>query len=104
MCLDKIQCVVEMFHDLRSFLPFEKLRAGNHQSFHHANAVRTCPAACLRDLLFGFGAVAALRRDQMNVSAAPAGVHVGITGVFFFRALVVSFDVPNLRAFIFGEL
>ena len=34
---------------------------------------------------------------------ASAGVYIGVVGVFFFHALVVRFDMPDLRAFVLGK-
>ena len=100
---DERQRLGEIVFDLRLFLALEELRAGRHESLHHAHAVRPRAAASLGDLLFRFGAVLALRRHQMEVQVAAGRVHVGIAGVFLLGAFVVGLNMPDFRPLIFGK-
>ena len=100
---NEVQRLLKIGSDLRLLLALEKLRAGRHQRFHHAHAVRSRAAARLRDLLFHLGAVLALRRHQMEVQVAAGRVHVGIAGVFLLGALVVRLDVPDLWPLVLGK-
>ena len=100
---NKVQRLGEIGLDFTLFLAFEELRAGRHESLHHAHAVRPRAAANLCDLLFRLGAVLALGRHQMEVEVTAGRVHVGIAGVFLLGALVVGLDVPDFRPFVLGK-
>lgn len=39
----------------------------------------------------------------MEIVLAPADIHIGVAGVFLFGALVVGFNVPNLRPLVLGK-
>ena len=64
------------------------------------HTVGACAAAFLCDLFFGLCAVLALRRYQMEIQMAEGGVNVGIAGILLFGALVVGFDVADLRSLV----
>ena len=103
MLFDEVQSIGEIFFDFRPFLSLEELRAGSYQCFYHTHTVGACPAARLRNLLFCFRTVFSLRRDKMEVILASARIHIRIAGIFLLRPLVMSFDMPDLRALVFRE-
>ena len=103
MLLDEVQRLLKIGFDFVLFLPLEELRAGRHESLHHAHAVRPRAAARLRNLLFGLRAIFALRRHQMEVEVTATLINVWIAGVILFCALIVRLNVGNLRSFVLGK-
>ena len=104
MCLNKFESILEIFFDIGALLAFEKLGTCGDKCFDKPNAVLSGLAACGCDLLFGGSSVFALRFDQMKIVFCPRQINVGIARVFFFRALVMRFDVAISGPLYFANL
>jgi len=74
--------------------PLEKLRAGSYQRIDKPCAVFSCSAPGLFNAVLNEMIVPALRLDDMEVVFAPAGVNVGVAGVFVFLPFVMGFQRP----------
>ena len=94
---------LEEFSDFRFLFALEEFRAGRHQRLHHPNAVLADTALGLGDLPLCFGPVFPFGLNKMEVEVAPAGVHIGITGVLLLGTLIVGLDVADLRPLVLGE-
>ena len=101
--LNKVQRLLKIGFDLALFLTLEELRAGRHQRFHHAHAVRACTAASVLDLSLCLCPVFLFRRNQVKIQVAAALVDVWIAGVILFGSLIVCFNIGNFRSFVLGK-
>ena len=101
--LKEAECFFKIAPDFGQLLAFEELRCGGEHYFHHSDAVRPGAAAGNADLPLGLSPVTLGRLDQVEVVLATGAVNIGVAGVLFFSALIMSLDVGYLRPLVLGE-
>src|SRR5699024_70539 len=79
--------------DLGTILSLKEVRCSGEQHLHYPDAVLPGAATSGTDLALGLGPVPLGWLNQMEVVLAAGKVNVGVTGVFFFSALVMGLDV-----------
>ena len=103
MLFQKMQSFGEKCPNLRLVLALEELRRSGEQNLHYPDTILPSAATRGADLPLGLGPVPLGWLNQMEVVLAAGKVNVGITGVFFFPALVMGLDIRDLGAFVLGE-
>src|SRR5699024_6584694 len=101
--LQEVERFFKVLPDFGLLLALKEFRCGGEKDFNQPNAVLPGAAAGGTDLPLGFGPVTLGRLDQVEVVLAARNVNIVITGVLLFSALVVGFDVGDLRPLVLGE-
>ena len=99
----EVERFLKILPDFGQLLALEELRRGGEQDFHHPNAVFSGAAPSGADLELSLSPVPLGRLNQVEVLLAAGEVNIGITGVSFFSAFVMGFDVGDLRPLVLGE-
>ena len=101
--LKEAECFLKKLPDFGQLLALEELRRSGEQDFHHPNAVLPGAASSGADLALCLSPVTLGWFNQVKVVLAAGEVNIGVAGVFFFSALVMGFDVGDLRPLVLGE-
>ena len=98
----ELRCPLKEGFDLGPLLSFEEAGAGGDERVHKSHAVFAGLAARRRYAVVALPPVGRYRLDDVEVAAAPCGVNLRVTGVFFLCPLMVSLQSAE-AALLFGE-
>lgn len=92
------ECFLKILPDFGQLLALEELRCSGEQHLYHPDTVLSGAASSGADLALSLSPVTLGWFDQVEVMLAAGEVNIGITGVSFFSAFVMGFDVGDLWA------
>lgn len=97
------ECFLKILPDFGQLLALEELRCSGEQHLYHPDTVLSGAASSGADLALSLSPVTLGWFDQVEVMLAAGEVNIGITGVSFFSAFVMGFDVGDLWPLVLGK-